>query len=229
MKINERLKFSWLVATAIAIGFSSILSRPIYGNLGDADTTGGMHQRTSGKTYDAWCGIEYKDCKVRFKNDRLTVNSDEGILSDQVVSITKESLCRIQAGWGASGCQNTYGAVFTGLFNKEYTIEYNSEEGYRSALITFRHDGTDKKFNRDLEIWIGEIMSPISSNIKKIGKRKERLSPQLPKQKFACHQSLKQYECSYNKYLEANPSMKSWADANPEIAREERVKLKSVD
>ena len=37
------------------------------------------------------------------------------------------------------------------------------------------------------------------------------------------------YECSYDKYLEANPSMKTWAELNPEMANNERLKLQSVD
>jgi len=44
-----------------------------------------------------------------------------------------------------------------------------------------------------------------------------------------CGQVIRDYDCSYNKYLEANPSIKAWADANPEMARKERLRLKSDD
>jgi hypothetical protein len=44
-----------------------------------------------------------------------------------------------------------------------------------------------------------------------------------------CDYKLKAYICSYNAYLDANPGMKKWAELNPKLAAEERVKLKSVD
>ena len=44
-----------------------------------------------------------------------------------------------------------------------------------------------------------------------------------------CNVKLHDYECSYDKYLEANPSMKTWAELNPEMANNERLKLQSVD
>lgn len=36
---------------------------------------------------------------------------------------------------------------------------------------------------------------------------------------------LKDYECNYDAYLDANPSVKAWADANPELAAKERTRL----
>jgi hypothetical protein len=44
-----------------------------------------------------------------------------------------------------------------------------------------------------------------------------------------CDFKLKAYGCSYTAYLDANPSMKQWAELNPEIATKERARLQSVD
>ena len=44
-----------------------------------------------------------------------------------------------------------------------------------------------------------------------------------------CDFKLKAYKCSYNAYLDANPSMKQWAELNPEMAAKERARLQSVD
>ena len=44
-----------------------------------------------------------------------------------------------------------------------------------------------------------------------------------------CDFRLQKYDCSYNKYLEANPGTKVWADANPALVTKERIKLRSVD
>jgi hypothetical protein len=44
-----------------------------------------------------------------------------------------------------------------------------------------------------------------------------------------CNFKLKAYDCSFSAYLDANPSMKQWAELNPEIASKERIRLQSVD
>ncbi len=44
-----------------------------------------------------------------------------------------------------------------------------------------------------------------------------------------CGIVLRNYDCSYDKYLEANPTMKKWSELNPELATKERIRLKSVD
>ena len=44
-----------------------------------------------------------------------------------------------------------------------------------------------------------------------------------------CDFKLKQYDCSFDRYLEANPSLKKWAELNPEMADKERIKLQSID
>ncbi len=52
-----------------------------------------------------------------------------------------------------------------------------------------------------------------------------RVATELPK----CDQKLHSYKCSFSAYLEANPSVKSWAIANPVMAQKERIRLGSVD
>ena len=44
-----------------------------------------------------------------------------------------------------------------------------------------------------------------------------------------CNKVLEKYECSYQKYLLANPSIQSWAKLNPAMARKEAVKLGAED
>ena len=40
-----------------------------------------------------------------------------------------------------------------------------------------------------------------------------------------CDRMLKDYDCNYSAYLEANPSVKVWAEENPEMAAKERIRL----
>jgi len=35
------------------------------------------------------------------------------------------------------------------------------------------------------------------------------------------------YECDWNAYLNANPGMKAWAEANTEAAEKQRIKLEA--
>ena len=44
-----------------------------------------------------------------------------------------------------------------------------------------------------------------------------------------CNFMLHKYECDYDTYLDANPSMKKWAELNPSMAEKERIRLQSVD
>ena len=45
----------------------------------------------------------------------------------------------------------------------------------------------------------------------------------------SCHKVIEKYECSYQKYLSANPSVESWAKANPAMAKKEAIRLSAVD
>lgn len=40
-----------------------------------------------------------------------------------------------------------------------------------------------------------------------------------------CSKRLAPFECDWNAYLEANPGMKAWAEANPAAAEQQRIKL----
>ena len=44
-----------------------------------------------------------------------------------------------------------------------------------------------------------------------------------------CDFKLQKYGCSFDRYLEANPGMKKWAELNPDMAAKERIKLQSID
>ena len=44
-----------------------------------------------------------------------------------------------------------------------------------------------------------------------------------------CDFKLKAYDCSFSAYLDANPSMKQWAELNPSMAEKERARLGSID
>ena len=129
--------------------------------LGGADITGPQGGTTTGRIYDAWCGTDFKDCKVSFKNDRLSVDGSSGITRNQLVNVSMERVCRQKSlgGLGPPSC-------FKSQYNKEYVITYKSEKGQRSALISFRHEPTYKSFNRDFQIWMGDVLRKVGPSLK---------------------------------------------------------------
>ena len=45
----------------------------------------------------------------------------------------------------------------------------------------------------------------------------------------SCDFKIREYACSYDAYLDANPAIQEWAELNPEMAAKERARLQSVD
>ena len=45
----------------------------------------------------------------------------------------------------------------------------------------------------------------------------------------SCNKVIEKYDCSYQKYLSANPSVEKWAKANPAMAKKEAIRLNAVD
>ena len=86
----------------------AVLALPtaINADLGGADITGQDGSTTTGRVYDAWCGIDFKDCKVSFKNDLLSVNKSSGITRNQLVNVTMARVCRQKSleGFGPLSC-----------------------------------------------------------------------------------------------------------------------------
>ena len=138
------------------------LPTAINADLGGADITGQDGSTTTGRVYDAWCGSDFKDCKVSFKNDLLSVNKSSGITRNQLVNVTMARVCR-QKSFGSFGPPS----CFKSQYNKEYSITYkNSENKERTALITFRHEPTYKSFNRDFQIWMGDVLREVGPSLK---------------------------------------------------------------
>lgn len=51
------------------------------------------------------------------------------------------------------------------------------------------------------------------------------LATKQNKAKPSCGRVLQDYDCNYDTYLDANPSVKAWAVANPDLAAKERTRL----
>lgn len=54
-------------------------------------------------------------------------------------------------------------------------------------------------------------------------------SDKATNQNKPCNKTIEKYECSYQKYLAANPSISNWAKQNPAMAKKEAVRLGAID
>jgi len=222
------------IATAAVIGASFIATNPAEADLGGADITGPSGDTTTGRTYKARCGAGKNKCTVGFNDGKLIVNNSGGIYRDQFVSVVRKRECTQRA---------LILPILTSCFENQYdiafTITYDNNEGRRrSALITFMPrylstGATDRarEFERDLQVWTEGVLRPIGPSIRIEGPSNEPPSrrPTAQKPKSSCKVPLSDYKCDWQKYLEANPNVKAWADANPAMADKERLRLGAVE
>ena len=138
-----------------------------FADLGGADITEQGGKNTTGASYSAKCGKKAVKCTVAFKDGRLVVDNGEGIQSSQLVNVVTGRTCRqksIIMPWVKS--------CFTSQYDFDFTISYRSSDGSdKSALISFWpgyfHQGEEAyaSFNRDLQIWMRQVLRPIGPSI----------------------------------------------------------------
>ena len=136
-----------------------LLPAPVFADLGGADITA-PGSRTTGNTYDAWCGDEYEDCKVKFEDGKLIVNDGDGIYPSQLTDVLLGHICR-RFVFGMPDC------MMQSQLNKEWTITYtDSLSRTRTAKITLLHQKTADNFQQDFQIWQNRVMRPVGPSIK---------------------------------------------------------------
>ena len=144
------------------------MAMPCSANLGGADITGPKGSPTSGAKYEALCGLKLEKCEVTFKDERLIVDEGQGISLPQFISVTTDRTCRQRA-----ILLPMLKSCYPSQYDKDFTITYRSDSGEkRSALLVFRPgyllQGVEayQSFQRDLQVWIGDVIRPIGPNIK---------------------------------------------------------------
>jgi|11BtaG_2_1085332.scaffolds.fasta_scaffold35081_1 hypothetical protein len=121
----------------------------------------------------------------------------------------------------------------------DFTVDgYNSEGNKIAMQFKFINNKPVKKLTSELyrisglamgrQRTIAEIKA-IESGEAPLNAMQGGIEPALantnkPKE-LDCGRVLRDFKCNYDAYLEANPSVKAWADANPELAAKERTRL----
>lgn len=199
-------------------------------DLGGADITGPSGDTTTGRTYKARCGAKKEKCTVSFADEKLIVNNGDGIYRDQFVNVILKKECTqrsILMPWITSCFSNQYDWAFTLTYDDD-------EQNRRSALITFmpRYFATGatdraREFERDLQVWAEDVLRPIGPSITVDGPKPRPVSrrPKAKQKEVVCKVPLSDYGCNWEKYLDANPSIKAWAESNPAMAAKEKIRL----
>ena len=173
-------------------------------DLGGADITGPSGDTTTGQTYKARCGVDKKKCTVGFVDGKLMVNNKGGIYRDQFVSVQKVVECtqRTLLFGITTSC-------FEDQYDTRFTITYDNSQGQRrTALITFmpRYLHTmpfvwAKEFERDLQVWMEDILRPIGPSVQVEGPRQQPPSrrPNSKQPVISCKAPLSDFECNWEK------------------------------
>lgn len=221
-----------LTMRGLPLAASLLLLTPLAAraDLGGADITGESGDTTTGRSYEARCGTKKEKCVVSFEDEKLVVNNQGGIYRDQFVNVVRERVCTQRA-----LLLPFVTSCFENQYDINFTITYNNNEGKRrSALVSFmpRYFATGatdraREFERDLQIWVEDVLRPIGPSIEIERPRAQPASrrPAKPAPVATCMPPLSDYQCKWDQYLDANPNVKAWAEANPGMAEKEKIRL----
>ena len=191
-------------------------------------------------SYQALCG-----------GSKCTVNVNSEFISSPYGSIP---VSRVTS-WGGGGDSSTSvgtGVATTILFggigllgflaknhDYQFTINGYDVDGRKTSMqIQFKNSKPAKRFMNEIPVVTGlgmgqrrtaaEIRAIESGQVIEPGPMNRDRSL-YPKKENRCAVVLSEYDCNYDLYLEANPSIKVWAEANPDLAKKERIRLKAID
>ena len=230
---NNKLSIQFLIqkkATAIAASIAALLI--------PANALAG--------SYEALCG----SMKCAINVSSVGIRSPQGSIPPSRISywsVNGESSTSVGTGI-------TTTLLFGGLgllgflaknHNFDFTVDGYDAEGRRVAMqFKFKNSKPVKPLMEELyrvsglamgrQRSIAEIraiesgQSPLNAMVGTVEPALRNTSkPSLSSQRGAgnCGRVLQDYNCNYSVYLEANPSIKAWAEQNPELAAKERIKL----
>ena len=191
-------------------------------------------------TYNALCG----GVKCTIKVSSQGIRSTQGSIPPSRISywsVNGESSTSV--GTGVATTILFGGIGLLGFLAKnhdfDFTIDGYDEEGKKVAIqFKFINNKPVKRLTNELyrvsglamgrQRTIAEIQA-IESGEAPLNAMSSGLEQQLgsakKKKELSCGRVLRDYGCNYDAYLDANPSVKAWASANPELAAKERIRL----
>ena len=173
-----------------------------------------------------------------------TVTIANGKIITPGIIIEKENILSWnQGGEGTKGDTGMKVASFIGLgllgllassgaksHDYQFNISHVDNSGNTQiTTIRFKNDSPANQMSMELigmtGLTMGEINPTLQARldvIKAEAAEKERIA------NLECGKVLKVYDCNWNKYLDANPSVKAWAVKFPDMAEKERIKQGAI-
>lgn len=175
---------------------------------------------------------------------RCTVILAAGKITLPTVEIEKENILSWSQGGSGSKTDVGMGVATTVLFglpgligfgakkhDYQFSISHVDESGnLQIESIKFVNNTPANQFMMELMGLTGLSMGAVNSDLQ--ARREEIAAAKAEEERIAnleCGPVLKTYQCSWSKYLEANPSVAAWAEKYPAMAEQERIKQGAVE
>ena len=184
--------------------------------------------------YDAICSTG-SSCKARIAGGKI-ISSSGTIQKEDIPSWT-------QGGEGTKGdtamkVVSTVGFGLLGLLaasgakTHDYSFDISHVDNSGNIQITtiqFKNDAPANRMSMELIGLTGLTMGETNPTLEaRLDVLKEEAAERERIANLECGSVLKAYECNWNKYLDANPSVKAWAEKFPNMAEKERIKQGAV-
>ena len=175
---------------------------------------------------------------------RCTVTIASGRIISPGVIIEKENILSwTQGGAGSKGDTGMKAASFLGFgllglvaasgaktHDYSFDISHVDKSGnIQMTTIQFKNDQPANRMMMELIGMTGLTMGEVNQTLQaKLDVLKEEAAERERIANLECGKVLKAYDCNWNKYLDANPAVKAWAEKFPEMAEKERIKQGAV-
>jgi hypothetical protein len=112
-----------------------------------------------------------------------------------------------------------------------YTVNYVDESGsVQSTSVGFSNNQPADQFSAELKGMTGLAVGEVNSGLQaRINDLKAQAAEKARIAALDCAPVLKPYKCSWNAYVEANPSAQVWASKFPQLVPEQKARLHAAD
>ena len=175
---------------------------------------------------------------------RCTVTIAGGKIISPSGTIKKENILSwTQGGQGTKGDTAMKAVSFVGFGllgllaasgakTHDYSFDISHVDNSGNIQITtiqFKNDAPANRMSMELIGMTGLTMGETNPTLQaRLDVLKEEAAERERIANLECGKVLKAYECNWNKYLDANPSVKAWAEKFPDMAEKERMKQGAV-
>ena len=175
---------------------------------------------------------------------RCTVTIAGGKIISPSGTIEKEEILSwTQGGAGTKGDTGMKAASFIGFgllgliaasgaktHDYSFNISHVDNSGnIQITTIRFKNDQPANMMAMELIGMTGLTMGETNPTLRaRLDVLKEEAAERERIANLECGKVLKAYDCNWNKYLDANPAVKAWAEKFPEMAEKERLKQGAV-